>query len=148
MRRAWPSARPWLRFLSLGGRGVEDSRFKTQFRASGTWEAVRIAIITDSGSATYQLADHRQVNLFELPFCHLQNGEEYFPLKRIFKKILIPQSYSRARAGMRTVWGGGESLASWLKCLGSEPGSATFWLLSFHTCKIDIVAVKCFKQLL
>lgn len=61
----------------------------------------------------------------------MQNGEEYFPLRRIFKKILILQSYSRARAGLRAALGGGrESLASRLKCLGSEPGSATFWLLS------------------
>lgn len=66
MRRAWPSARPWLRFLSLGGRGVEDTRFKTQFRELEHMEAVRVAIITDPGSATYQPAEHWQVNLFEL----------------------------------------------------------------------------------
>lgn len=47
---------------------------------------MRVAIITDSGSATYQLPDHWQVKLFELPFFHLQNEEEYFPLRRIFKK--------------------------------------------------------------
>lgn len=35
----------------------------------------------------------------------------------------------RARAGLRAGWGGGKSLASRSKCLGSYPGSVTFWLL-------------------
>ena len=40
-----------------------------------TQEAGRVAVIVPPGSATYQLTDLQQVNLFEPQFSHLQNGE-------------------------------------------------------------------------
>lgn len=55
---------------------------------------------------------------------------------------------------MRAAWGGNKNLASRPKCLGQGLAAQlcgmylTSLLSSFLFCNIDIVIVKCFKQLL
>lgn len=68
-----------------------------------------MAVILDPGSATYQLADLWQTNVFEPQFSYLQNREEsYLPLRGIFEKIPNPQVYqlqSKGWLASRMGWG-------------------------------------------